>query len=73
MNCAYCGQPATLRIPATPDQVCRVHAIEFWTGLLAFTSTRADGASDDAVVPELAPVAANDITWHGAGAQRTAA
>ena len=73
MNCAYCSQPATLRIPATPDQVCRVHAIEFWTGLLAFTSKRAEGDSDDAIVFDLAPVAADDITWHEAGAHRTAA
>jgi len=56
-----------------PDQVCRVHAIEFWTGLLAFTSKRADGASEETPCTDLGLVAANDITWHGAGAQRTAA
>jgi hypothetical protein len=36
MNCAHCGQPATLRIPTFPDAVCTEHAIEFWTGLLKF-------------------------------------
>ena len=56
-----------------PDQVCRVHAIEFWTGLLAFTSQRAEGAADDTIIPDLEPVAANDLTWHEAGAHRTAA
>jgi hypothetical protein len=71
MNCAYCGQPATLRIPALPDQVCRGHAIEFWTGLLAYATTRAEGDFDEAIAAEFTPVAANDLTWHGA--ERTAA
>ena len=57
-----------------PEQVCRLHAIEFWTGLLAFTSTRADG--DSAATPdgELVVVASNDLTWRGVPtAQRNAA
>ena len=41
MDC-YCGQPAVLRIPAAPEAVCRAHAIEFWTGLLAFTRARTE-------------------------------
>jgi hypothetical protein len=74
MNCAYCGQPATLRIPAMPDQVCRIHAIEFWTGLLAFTSQRTGGDSEEAPDQELAVVASNDLTWHDAPSEhRTAA
>jgi hypothetical protein len=36
MNCAYCTQTATLRIPAFPETVCCEHAIEFWTGLLTY-------------------------------------
>jgi hypothetical protein len=56
-----------------PDHVCRVHAIEFWTGLLAFTSKRADGASEETPGTDLGLVAANDLTWGGRGAQRTAA
>jgi len=34
--CAYCGEPATLRIVSNPEQVCLVHALEFWTGLLNY-------------------------------------
>ena len=56
-----------------PDQVCRVHAIEFWTGLLAFTSRRAEGASDDILDHDLAPVAANDIRWNESSAHSAAA
>ena len=40
--CAYCEQPATKSIPANPGQVCFDHALEFWTGLLAFVKERAD-------------------------------
>ena len=39
-NCAYCGQRGTLEIPSTPSHVCLTHAIEFWTGLLAFVKDR---------------------------------
>ena len=34
--CAYCGEPATLRIVSNPEQVCLEHALEFWTGLLDY-------------------------------------
>ena len=54
MHC-YCGQPATLRIPSIPEQVCRVHAIEFWTGLLAFTNQRAGGGPEGALATDLLP------------------
>jgi hypothetical protein len=40
MQCSYCDQPATMRIPAVPEQVCGAHGGEFWTGLLAFAITR---------------------------------
>ena len=36
MQCNYCGEPAALRIPSIPAEVCRAHAIEFWTGLMAY-------------------------------------
>jgi hypothetical protein len=36
MCCAYCGEPATTRIASNPEQVCLEHALEFWTGLLAY-------------------------------------
>jgi hypothetical protein len=35
MRCNYCSQQATERIPSTGGDVCRAHAMEFWTGLLA--------------------------------------
>lgn len=35
MCCAYCGEPATMKIPSNPEQVCSRHALEFWTGVLA--------------------------------------
>jgi hypothetical protein len=38
--CAYCGLPATTRIVANPEQVCLEHALEFWTGLLAYSRDR---------------------------------
>lgn len=38
--CAHCEHPATLTIISTPGAVCRDHAIEFWTGLLAYTRGR---------------------------------
>jgi hypothetical protein len=40
MYCPYCGQRATVEIPSTPGNVCLTHAIEFWTGLLAYTKNR---------------------------------
>ena len=36
MCCAYCGQPATMKILSQPEQVCFDHALEFWTGLLVY-------------------------------------
>jgi len=40
MFCAYCAQPATMRIAANPEEVCFEHALEFWTGLLAYVRDR---------------------------------
>ncbi|MEO8260317.1 MAG: hypothetical protein ABI868_23430 [Acidobacteriota bacterium] len=34
--CAYCGEPASLKIVANPEQVCQAHAVEFWCGLLDY-------------------------------------
>lgn len=34
--CAYCGEAATISIAANPSRVCLDHAVEFWTGLLAY-------------------------------------
>ena len=42
MSCTYCGQRATVQIPSTPSDVCLTHAIEFWTGLLAYRKDRSD-------------------------------
>jgi hypothetical protein len=36
--CVECGQPSETEIPA--GRVCRTHAIEFYTGLLAFAIDR---------------------------------
>ena len=36
MRCDYCTHEAILRIPAIPGEVCRTHAIQFWTGLLTY-------------------------------------
>jgi hypothetical protein len=47
--CAYCEQPATTTIVSTPERVCLVHALEFWTGLLAYAS---DGRRDPCVKEE---------------------
>jgi len=35
-SCAYCGHAATETIPSVPEHVCLLHAVEFWTGLLAY-------------------------------------
>jgi hypothetical protein len=40
MRCAYCGHEATMKIPANPEHVCSDHAVEFWTGLLVYSSDR---------------------------------
>ena len=39
-TCSYCNQPATHVIIANPHKVCYTHALEFWTGLLAYTHGR---------------------------------
>jgi hypothetical protein len=41
-SCAYCGQRATVHIPSNPEHVCRTHAVEFWTGLMAYVKDRTD-------------------------------
>jgi hypothetical protein len=46
MQCAYCSQQASLRIPSVPDDVCLAHAIEFWAELVAHARKRSAGASD---------------------------
>ena len=38
--CAYCAQPATMRIVSNPEEVCLEHALEFWTGLLVYVRDR---------------------------------
>ena len=42
MCCAYCEQPATMRIVSNPEQVCFDHAMEFWTGLMLYVRDIAD-------------------------------
>lgn len=34
--CAYCERRATSTIVSCPEKVCFEHALEFWTGLLAY-------------------------------------
>ena len=41
MHCNYCHSPATARIPSVASEVCLTHAIEFWTGLLAYAKEHA--------------------------------
>jgi len=31
-----------VHIPSNPEHVCRTHAVEFWTGLMAYVKDRAD-------------------------------
>ena len=40
MCCAYCAQPATMKIVSNPEQVCVEHALEFWSGLLVYARDR---------------------------------
>ena len=47
--CPYCGQQATLDIPSTPGSVCLTHALEFWTGLLAYVNDRSDQGENQKV------------------------
>jgi len=41
-KCTYCPRPATTTIIANPSRVCLEHALEFWTGLLAYTRVRVE-------------------------------
>jgi len=36
VSCAYCRHAATDTVPSTPEHVCLLHAVEFWTGLVAY-------------------------------------
>ena len=47
--CPYCGQQATVDIPSTPGSVCLTHALEFWTGLLAYVNDRSDHGKNQMV------------------------
>ena len=40
MRCDYCLDEATARIPSNPGEVCRTHAIEYWTGLIAYSKAQ---------------------------------
>jgi hypothetical protein len=40
-TCPYCTQPATMNIISNPGRVCVDHAVEFWTGVLAYSHARA--------------------------------
>jgi hypothetical protein len=40
--CAYCGEPATMKIASNPELVCFEHALEFWTGLLDYVRDRSE-------------------------------
>ncbi len=47
MQCTYCGQKATERIPSIPTDVCGAHAAEFWSGLIAYAKDRSDVVEPD--------------------------
>jgi hypothetical protein len=66
MQCPYCEQSATTRIPAVPEQVCGVHANEFWTGLLAFAIARSAGGPQ--LTTSLSLVSGNEVSTSGAAA-----
>jgi hypothetical protein len=38
--CPYCEDQATATIPSNPEHVCLVHAVEFWSGLMAYAGDR---------------------------------
>ena len=40
VTCPYCQRSATVKVPSTPERVCIEHALEFWTGLLRYSSGR---------------------------------
>jgi hypothetical protein len=41
-KCPYCGEHATVEIPAIPSRVCITHALEYWTGLLTYAKDRSN-------------------------------
>ena len=46
--CAYCEHQAMTTIASNPERVCRDHAVEFWTGLVAYArDRRRDEARED--------------------------
>jgi hypothetical protein len=46
-SCAHCGEKAVTQIPATPGQVCRAHAEEYWAGLLIYARDQRSQPGDD--------------------------
>ena len=48
--CVFCGRPAEASIP--DGRVCQGHAIEFWTGLLAYAKAERRQPKDEAVSVE---------------------
>jgi hypothetical protein len=66
MHCDYCPDEATARIPSNPGEVCRTHAIEYWTGLMAYA--RAQRTATAGCAP--APAAAGYAVRPAAGISR---
>jgi hypothetical protein len=54
MSCEYCSELATVRIPSISNRVCVDHAIEFWTGLMAFAAK--DRPAVETVAQVIVPV-----------------
>lgn len=69
MRCDYCLDEATARIPSNPGDVCRSHAIEYWTSLLAYA--KAQRTATPGFVASSAPVPA--AVHRGVRAHRPAA
>jgi hypothetical protein len=42
--CSYCDERAVIDIPAIPSPVCLEHAVEFWTGVLAYAREHSEHA-----------------------------
>jgi hypothetical protein len=42
MDCSYCRERATVRIPSVPGDVCLTHALEYWSELFAHVKANAD-------------------------------
>ena len=55
-HCAYCSEPATVRIVSSPDRVCVNHAIEFWDGLMAYAKSRATSSDREEPMLDQSPV-----------------